>query len=649
MKRTFPLALAILVLAFGLRFFRLDAQSFWNDEGNSARIAERETALILEGAAGDIHPPGYYLLLHWWRGAVGQTEFALRSLSALAGVAFVALTYALGRNLYGALTGSAAAFLCAFSPFAITYSQEARMYALLGVCSVASTLLLTEVLRSAAAERTTRVKLAGYVLSCAAGLYTQYAFAFMVLVHNAVAAAWWLGTGRSAGLKWRLVPRWFVVQVAVAALYVPWLPTALGSVTGWSSAGGDYELIPALVDVLRILTVGPTLPAARAAVALAGAVILLSVGLVGGRDSGRYGTGQWRRPGFAEIVAGVYLGLPVTLIFAFDLYKSAWLKFLIVVLAPFLVLVARGARTVGGLLVRLAPATAFAGRARLGLVLRLLALAPVVLPLAPSLRNLYFDPAYARDDYRQIAADIAADARPGDAILLHAPNQWEVFTYYYPDQDVYPTPYRGDTGRVRDFLTPLAERYERLFVLYWGDAESDPQRLVESWLADHVYKSSDRWYGRVRLTTYAVASPSDAVEPVLIDARFGETALLRGFTLPVKHVAAGDILPVALHWQAAAPIPERYKVTLQLLDSSGALLSQHDAEPGQDLAPTNIWTVGELIVDRHGIAVPVTAQPGISELVVGLYHLETGDRLPVVLDGSKAGDLLTLSGVEVGP
>lgn len=31
----------ILLLAAGLRFHRIDAQSLWYDEGNSARIAER--------------------------------------------------------------------------------------------------------------------------------------------------------------------------------------------------------------------------------------------------------------------------------------------------------------------------------------------------------------------------------------------------------------------------------------------------------------------------------------------------------------------------------------------------------------------------------------------------------------------------------
>ncbi len=57
-KRTLAL-LSILLLATALRFFQLGAQSFWNDEGTSARVAERSLPLITAAAIGDIHPPLY--------------------------------------------------------------------------------------------------------------------------------------------------------------------------------------------------------------------------------------------------------------------------------------------------------------------------------------------------------------------------------------------------------------------------------------------------------------------------------------------------------------------------------------------------------------------------------------------------------------
>jgi len=58
-KTLFWMLVAILALATMLRFFQLDAQSFWNDEGTSARVAERSLPLITAASIGDIHPPLY--------------------------------------------------------------------------------------------------------------------------------------------------------------------------------------------------------------------------------------------------------------------------------------------------------------------------------------------------------------------------------------------------------------------------------------------------------------------------------------------------------------------------------------------------------------------------------------------------------------
>ena len=95
------LALAVLLLwvATWLRFHHLGAQSFWNDEGNSARLSERTLQLIIEGTASDIHPPLYYLLLRGWRELLGDSEFALRALSAFAGLLVVPLALAGNRQL----------------------------------------------------------------------------------------------------------------------------------------------------------------------------------------------------------------------------------------------------------------------------------------------------------------------------------------------------------------------------------------------------------------------------------------------------------------------------------------------------------------------------------------------------------------------
>ena len=641
------LLLAILLLATALRFYCLDAQSFWNDEGNSARIAERPLDLILEGAAGDIHPPGYYLLLHYWRALFGQSEFALRSLSVVAGLVVVVFTYLLGHHLFGKATGLMAAFLAAISPFAIYYSQEARMYALLAALSVASTYSLIRLLQKPDSFRKTWFL--AYVLTSAAGLYTHYAFPFILLVNNSIFGLWWLIVARRTRHRWRWLLLWAGAQVAIIALYLPWLPIALGSVTGWSAAGGEYELDRALLDVLRVLSAGITLPTEEATGLLVGAGVLLLVGLWPSPlrpkepemdDSSQRRLFRAARPQgwFGVTSVALYLLLPIALIFFFDLYKPAWLKFLVVVLPPFCILVAHGIENLAQLSILHSPSSI------LHSPLSILLLAVFVFATFPSLNNLYFSSTYARDDYRQIGADITAALRPGDGILLNAPNQWEVFTYYYPDQDVHPAPYRPDQSEVEAFLAPLTRQYRRLFVLYWGDAESDPQRLVETYLATHAYKASDRWYGRVRLATYGVA-PLPEQPPVALDARFGESIRLHGYALDDAPLGPGDILPVTLFWETQAPVVERYKVTVQLLDGAGQLVAQVDTEPGDGLAPTSTWEVAQILADHYGLPLPPDLPPGHYTLIVGLYHVATGERLPI----ATGGDHVVLCEIKVVP
>ncbi len=631
------LLLAILLLASLLRFYRLDAQSFWNDEGNSARIAERTLDLILEGAAGDIHPPGYYLLLHYWRALFSQSELALRSLSVVAGLALVLFTYLLGRDLFGEATGLMAAFLGAISPFAIYYSQEARMYALLAALSAASTYLLLHALTSRQhpisniqypIPRTPHPGIiALYILTSTAGIYTQYAFSFILIVHNSIFVLWWLSVARRSADRWRWLMLWAGAQVTIIVLYLPWLPTALKSVTGWSPAGRAYELGPALVDVLRILSVGVTLPVEEATAALGGAGLLLLLGLWPRRTD--------RAGWFGVASIALYLLLPIALLFAFDLYKSEWLKFLVVVLPPFLLLLALGVKNLSRTLNLQSPTSNLQppiSNLQSQSTTRFLLLASCLLLLAPALRNLYFNPAYARDDYRQIAADISTVLHPGDGVILNAPNQWEVFTYYYPDQDVYPAPYRPGQDGAETFLAPLVEQYQRLFVLYWGDDESDPRRLIETWLAANAYKAGDRWYGRVRLATYGVA-PLPEQPTVELDARFGAGLRLHGYALDDALLNPGDILPVTLFWEAQSPIAERYKVTVQLLDSAGQLVAQVDTEPGEGRTPTSTWQVAQILADRYGLPLPPDLPPGRYTLIAGLYHVASGERLPVATGG----------------
>ena len=213
------LALIILLLSTGLRFYRIGYQSYWHDEGNSLHLAGESLPVIIQAAAADIHPPAYYLALKIWRAGLGDSELALRSLSALAGVILVALVYRLGRYFFNRPSALLASALAAINPFLIYYAQEARMYALAATLGAASFGLFALWLRRPALSRRIWLVSAAYVAISVWGLYTHYAFGFILIAQNVamvgyfVAALWAFRAVRH--YPWTLAA---VVALAVAVL-----------------------------------------------------------------------------------------------------------------------------------------------------------------------------------------------------------------------------------------------------------------------------------------------------------------------------------------------------------------------------------------------------------------------------------------------
>jgi mannosyltransferase len=651
--RNFLVLLFVLALAAFLRFYLLDGQSFWNDEGNSARIAERSLQLITEGAAGDIHPPLYYYLLHVWRGLFGSSEFALRSLSAVLGVVIVGLTFLIGRKAFSAGVGLLAAFVAAINPFQIYYSQEARMYLLLAVIGAAATFFLLRLLVSWRNERLAdggwrlafdHVALAGLY---AAGLYTHYAFPFVIITHFLIVSMWLLVLRQP--IK-RFIP-WLGTAAVAGLLFLPWLPTAIRQITTWPSSHVTVDGGQMLLDTLRLYVAGPTLPTveATAAILVCGFFILI---------------GLWNPRGFDECRAkahdvlpySIRLGsivlwwlVPIALIFAFGLFKESYLKFFIVGSAAFCILLARGISNAWGIgYGALAMPRELAGRPAVSWAWTIVVLAlcaAIAIPTVNALRNYYFDPAYARDNYRGIAQRILSNQHPDDAVILDSANQWEVFTYYYPNgPNVYPLPRQRplDKAAVEAELTAIAAQHPRLFVLYWGDGEADSQRVIESWLDAHTYKATEQWINSIRFATYAVPMKLSDAPEMKSEARFGEHISLDGYTLSTPQVQPGDILQLDLFWRADTLLSERYKVFVHVLDQNGRIVAQTDREPGGRQKPTTDWATNETVIDRYGVLIPEDTPSGVYAIEIGLYGLD-GTRLLV----NTGGDALTVANVEV--
>jgi hypothetical protein len=90
-----PLLTGMLV-AFFVRVWDANQQSLWYDEGFSVLFAQRYdlVALFARAAQWDLNTPLYYVALKLWMGGAGDSEFAVRTMSAWAGTAITACAFA---------------------------------------------------------------------------------------------------------------------------------------------------------------------------------------------------------------------------------------------------------------------------------------------------------------------------------------------------------------------------------------------------------------------------------------------------------------------------------------------------------------------------------------------------------------------------
>ncbi|RON71841.1 glycosyltransferase family 39 protein [Pseudomonas fluorescens] len=299
----------ILALAAFVRFYDLTAAAIWGDEGSSLLLARFSLGDIWAHAAFDVHPPLYFMLLHGWIELFGDGIFAIRSLSALAGIAAVGLGIWLVDRLATRRAAFIAGLLLALLPTAVRYSQEVRMYALLGVLLLAASLALVYWIRRPQRSR----YLVFYALLMSAAFYTHYFAVLAALCHW----VYLLVIRVQRGYRLRHVQRlnWWLANLVIVVLYLPWLPNLLGLMQHMEQlrAGGDVgwepavtlASLPSMIWSWLIQDDGESLPLLVFGALPLALLVLAVVAVLRDRSVSR-----------GSVLLALYTGLPLLLVFA---------------------------------------------------------------------------------------------------------------------------------------------------------------------------------------------------------------------------------------------------------------------------------------------------------------------------------------------
>jgi len=154
--------------------------------------------------------------------------------------------------------------------------------------------------------------------------------------------------------------------------------------------------------------------------------------------------------------------------------------------------------------------------------------------------------------------------------------------------------------------------------------------------------------GTVRLEAHwPPGRPFDEVRlPLTADAGRARLGSLADVAVDVRghSVRRGDNLELLVVWRALGPTATSYTLFVQAVDDQQGKAGQLDRLPCGGECLTSGWQPGDVIGERVLLPIRPDAQPGSYRLILGMYDLQTGQRLPVL----DARDDVTCDSLSLG-
>ncbi len=619
--------IGLVLLAFLLRLFRLEAQSIWWDEAITIHLATTDLGELLVDRATHVHPPLYFLLMKGWANLAGVSAFAVRFISVWFNVLLVPVVYMFGGRRLGRRTGFVSAVLVVFSPLYIVYSQEARVYALLPLFYVAL-LILTERLRGQRAPRDwTDWALLSIVETI--GLYLHYVFFFAIAyVRLLLIIDLWQ--------RRRRLNCWLVSLVVDVLAYLPWtIAVALNLQSVLDDVGsGDPFVRPVPLDHLtRLLwtfqwsglTGAPGYRPLRIATFILAGLLLAALVLL------------WRGVGDRRVVFSLlsHWLMPLSASLLMWLAKPLSHPRYVV---PF---------TVGLLflcayvIVRLGSESCVEKGLATLLVLAVFSCTVI------SLHAYAFDQEFAKDDVRAVAAWL--EDKTTERSLIIAPwRDWSLdYAYHGTAPIIRPNPLKGDTT-----WTTLIDQTavgDRVFLVEYSDGTQDYRHLLPFALETAGslvdYRSFEDLHVRVYRLDQVLARPT--LLPA--DAHFGPLHLVGVWV--EQDASANTAVGASLGWRLKEPVARRLRVSLDVQGASGwKWATTDDWLLSEASLPTDRWRAGEEVTTYHLLPLPPGTPPVTHTLSLGVYEM-TGEMIETldVLDeaGNPKGQSLNLGAISL--
>jgi hypothetical protein len=632
---------ALTILAFLLRRYRLGSESFWFDEADIVQRAMQPAPTLLRGftEAGE-NGPIYTLILHYWLAAIEAfpplervlhvvfgtgMEAPVRGLSAMFGTAAIPVMHALARRVGGGALGFTAAVLLTINPFHIWHSQDAKMYTLLVLTALTSTLLYVEAL-----QRNKVLLWAAYVIATWTML-TVHSMSGLVLLAQ-LAATPFLNTIRNPkseirNPKSRWLPwAWSMLLILGPLFPIAWLRLA-ALLTNTLDVGNWYTTT-SLPDILFTIFVTFAVNRANPLPELTGALLMALLAALGAwslfhpTNTTSSNQSEIRDPkskiriSLSPLVLALWL-VPIFIFWLVTLKVPLFQsRYLIMALPPYLIMAGAGLLWLRRMHL-----------AALGVGAALLGLASVA-----ALAEVNYSHDVQKEDWRGAMVYVQDHLRLRDAIIVF-PGYLvtAVDTYYKPGGpgQVPQVPVIANIPSMRTegfgqrelqmALRQAIKGHERIWLITSPDRQKseDPANRVQQWLQFNWNTFDTKVFNGV--TVYGI-SFNEVRETWFPGPDYPERhaypngLVFEGYIYEIRADATqqrdASFFPLTLYWLTTKRLQEDYIFRVRIKDASGKVIVDDSAGPMNGYWRTREWPPGKHIIDYRDLRLPGGLAPG---------------------------------------
>ncbi len=613
--------ISLMLVGFALRVYQIDMVSFRGDEAftvlNWVSRPLHET-LASEIPLKDPQPPLAFALFRGWSLIFGTSEFSMRILPALLSIIGIPAMYGLGLQLKNRTTGLLAALLWALHPFLIWHAQDTKAYAIWAAVSATGLWLALRALK-----KQRRIDWMLYIGAATTAAYLYYLELFSVAALN-------LYVFLSYRKRPDLLKQWIISQIIIGLLLAPWyLQERLLFGSGYSGTTFPFEPQQIFTWLIPALNFGRNTLSEDFLQAIAPAVwMALVIGWAA----------WWRVNRRTALLMGLSGFLPAALLSLVSLRMNVFEpRYILSALPAHILLVATlVVHTKNALKIQPArtwlPIVIVAGWLFISLI---------------SLRNYYFDPAFAKaPDWRGLVSYLHTHATPDDLVVQAAAD--EAFTLYFDNFSAFerlPANPRQPDVEIVQTLEHAHDHNRSIWLVAQTPDDWPNAHIGPDWLNTHMQAVRELNVGGLRVEQYMPWQVREAEIETSVLAIFEDVAEMVGAQTVFE---TPNVLLGWVYWRPVTTTEQPLKVFVHLIGevnpaAGTPLWSQDDHFPQAGRIQTTSWASDTLYRDIFRLSLE-DVPPGEYEVLVGLYDPETNQRVPV--DGQ---DSFRITAITVPP